>query len=149
MQQQQKWHALLEPMLTDTPYELVGVTVAGGKKGSVVRIYIDKPGGITIDDISRLSREISVLFDVHEPLTGNYTLEVSSPGLDRPLFAPQHFQAQCGKNIQLKTARMRENRQNFKGTLQDATESQVSLVLEEGETVVFTYEEIEKAKVVF
>ena len=147
MQQQEKWQNLINPILEGTPYELVGVVCAGGTRHATVRIYIDKPGGITIEEIAKLSRQISVVFDVHEPITGAYKLEVSSPGLDRQLFTPLHFQQQIGKLISLKTRMMQENRQNFKGILQDANETQVRLTLEDGVQVTFAYEDIDKAKV--
>lgn len=149
MQQQTKWQSLIAPILVGTQYELVGVVCSGGTRHATVRIYIDKPGGITIEEVAQLSRQISVLFDVHEPIQGNYTLEVSSPGLDRPLFTPQHFQQQVGQTIWVKTQMMRENRQNFKGVLLDASETQIQLRLEDGVEVTFAYDEIDKAKRVF
>lgn len=148
MHEQTKWRTLIEPILVGTPYELVGVVVSGGARQPLVRIYMDKPGGINIDEIAKLTREIGVLFDVHEPIKGKYTLEVSSPGVDRPLFLPKHFQVQCGQTVKIKTHTMRENQQNFKGLLQTATDEACTLVLEDGKHVTFSYDDIEKAKVV-
>lgn len=149
MQQQDKWQTLIGPVLEGTSCELVGVVCGGGTRHATVRVYLDKPEGIPIDELAQLSRKISVVFDVHEPIQGHYTLEVSSPGLDRPLFVPRHFQQQIGKVISVKTRMMRENRQNFKGLLLDASETQIQLTLEDGEQVMFAYEDIDRAKVVY
>jgi len=147
MRHQEKWQAILGPVFEKTPFELVGVEVQTGGKRSVVRIFIDKPGGITIDDISRLTPNISAVLDAQEIIHREYTLEVSSPGLDRPLFLPQHFLQQVGQKIALKTHAPLNNRQNFRGLLQAADENGVALVVEE-ETYTFSYSDIDKAKVI-
>ncbi len=147
MQRQEKWQTIINPLLVDTPFELVGVEVVGGGKHTVLRIYIDKPGGITIDDIVRLSREISVVFDVEEPIKGHYTLEVSSPGLDRPLFSPQHYAVQIGQKIAMKTRFPQEGRQNFRGILQQANDEGIQLQVDEA-VLFFAYADIDKARVV-
>lgn len=147
MRRQEKWQAIIKPILEDTPYELVGVECIGGGKHTVIRIYIDKPGGITIDDIVNLSRQISVLFDVEEPIRSPYTLEVSSPGLDRPLFLPGHFQQQLGQKVSVKTSLSVENRQNFKGILRQADEEGIQLEVDM-QLISFAYDDIDKAKVI-
>jgi ribosome maturation factor RimP len=147
MRRQEKWQAIIGPVLVDTPFELVGVECVGGGKHTVVRIYIDKPGGITLDDIVHLSRQISVVLDVEEPIKGHYTLEVSSPGLERPLFLPDHFKPQIGQKVFVKTSLMVGNRQNFKGTLQQVDEAGIQIDVD-GQLFSFSYEEIDKAKVV-
>lgn len=147
MQQQEKWQAIIGPLLVDTPFELVGVECVGGGKHTVVRVYIDKPGGITIDDVAQLSRQISLTFDVEEPIKGHYTLEVSSPGLDRILFLPKHFMQQIGQTITLKLRFPLENRQNFKGVLREANDKGLELEVE-GHLYSFNYTDIDKAKVI-
>jgi ribosome maturation factor RimP len=85
--------ALLAPAIGDLGLELVGIEFSPGHGGSLLRVYVDvadRP--VTIDDCERASREISALLDVNDPVAGRYTLEVSSPGLDRPLFTPAHFE---------------------------------------------------------
>jgi ribosome maturation factor RimP len=149
MHQQNKWLDMISPILVGTPFELVGVECVGGGKHTVLRIYIDKPGGITIDDIANVSRQISVIFDVEEPISGHYTLEVSSPGLQRPLFTPAHFKAQVGQKITVKTSHALGNRQNFKGVLIKADDAGIDLELEENqETISLQYSDIDKAKVI-
>ncbi len=147
MRRQEKWQSIIGPLLTGTPFELVGVECVGGGKHTVVRIYIDKPGGITIDDIVQLSRQISVVLDVEEPIKGNYTLEVSSPGLERPLFSPTHFIKQVGQKVFVKTSLSVGNRQNFKGILQSANEQGIQIEVE-GQLFSFAYEDIDKARTV-
>lgn len=145
MHQQPKWHDLISPVLSGTPFELVGVECIGGGKHTVIRVYIDKSGGITIDDIVELSRQISVIFDVEEPISGHYTLEVSSPGLQRPLFTPAHFKAQVGQKIMVKTSHALGNRQNFKGVLIKADDDGIEINVDE-ELMSLTYNDIDKAK---
>ncbi|MBS0289325.1 MAG: ribosome maturation factor RimP [Proteobacteria bacterium] len=146
MRSQDKWQALIGPVLIGTAFELVGVECVGGGKHTVVRIYIDKPGGITIDEIAQLSRQISVIFDVEEPIKGHYTLEVSSPGLERPLFNPSHFKQQLGQKVFVKTNFAIENRLNFKGILRVAHEQGIEIEIDE-QMVSINYEDIVKAKV--
>lgn len=147
MQRQEKWQTIIGPILAGTPYELVGVECVGGGKHTVVRVYIDKPGGITLDDIVQLTREMSVVLDVEEPIQGPYTLEVSSPGLDRPLFQPRHFKEKIGEKIYLKVRHSMGNRQNFKGILLSADEKGLQMEVD-GQVFSFTYEDVEKAKVI-
>lgn len=147
MHSQQKWQTIVGKVLEGTEFEFVGVEYSGGGKYAVLRVYIDKPGGITIDDISRISRELSLILDVEEPIKGAYTLEVSSPGLQRPLFTPAHFQVQVGQKITLKTRSLQNGRQNYKGVLAKADESGVELECE-GQLFSFSYSDIDKAKVI-
>src|SRR5476649_726815 len=101
MRRQEKWQTVLGSVFEGSPFELVGVECVGGGKHTIVRIYIDKPGGILLDEIVSLSRQIGVVFDVEEPIKSAYALEVSSPGLARPLFLPQHFRQQIGQEISI------------------------------------------------
>lgn len=147
MRQQDKWQQIINPILENTPYELVGVESAGGGKHALIRIYVDKPGGITIDDIVKLTRDINVVLEVEQPIKGLYTLEVSSPGIERPLFSPQHFKKHVGKKVTIKISHALDNRQNFKGVLQQANDEGIQLE-ENGQLFSFTYTEIDKAKVI-
>ncbi len=83
--------ALVEPVLAEQGLELVDVEHRPEGRGQVVRLLVDREGGVDLETLSRLSRELSVLFDVEEPVAGHYTLEVSSPGIHRPLRKPEHF----------------------------------------------------------
>lgn len=137
----------LGPFLEATLYELVWVEVSRGGQRTVVRIFIDKPGGITIDDIAKASREISAFLDVSMPELGNYILEVSSPGLDRYLRKPAHFHQQIGQKISVHLAQPLEGRKNFKGLLKAVSDEGIELLVE-NDQFNFLYEDIDKARVV-
>ena len=93
---------LLEPVVTALGYELVGIEqVTGGRRG-LVRLYIDHPPGVTVDDCERVSRQVSAVLDVEDPIAGGYVLEVSSPGLDRPLYTLAHYARFAGRRARLK-----------------------------------------------
>ena len=93
---------LLEPVVTALGYELVGIEqVTGGRRG-LVRLYIDHPPGVTVDDCERVSRQVSAVLDVEDPIAGGYVLEVSSPGLDRPLYTLAHYARFTGHRARLK-----------------------------------------------
>ena len=97
----QLW-ALLAPVVTGLGYEWVGLELSGGGRHALLRIYIDHPpGGVTVEDCERVSRQISAVLDVEDPIRGQYTLEVSSPGLDRPLFTAAHFERYAGEQVKL------------------------------------------------
>jgi ribosome maturation factor RimP len=147
MRRQDKWHAVLDTVFEGTPFELVGVETSSGGKRTIVRIFIDKPGGINIDEITSLTRAISAILDVQEIIHGGYTLEVSSPGLDRPLFLPRHFQQQVGQKIALKSHVPIGDRQNFRGLLQKADDKGVQMDVD-GQEYIFPYTDIEKARVI-
>lgn len=93
---------LLQPIVTELGYQLWGCEYLAQGKHSLLRIYIDKEDGIGVEDCAIVSREISALLDVEDPIQGNYSLEVSSPGIPRPLFYIEHYQQYLGNNVQLK-----------------------------------------------
>lgn len=105
MSQQDKLSQLLAPTVESLGYELVGVEYLAQGKHSTLRIFIDSPDGITLDDCSRVSHQVSGVLDVEEPIHGQYNLEISSPGLDRPLFVPEHFQRFAGHKVKLRLRR--------------------------------------------
>lgn len=94
---------MIEPMVTAMGYEFVGLEFLGQARRYLVRVYIDNPvGGIRLEDCSRVSHQISGLLEVEDPIPGPYTLEVSSPGLERPLFGERDFRRFSGKKVQIK-----------------------------------------------
>lgn len=120
--------ALIEPVVADLGYELVGVEYLSNPKNRVVRIYIDaEPDGIVVEDCERVSREISALFDVEEPVPGQYTLEVSSPGVERPLFTGAHFARFVGETAAVQLLSPVNGRRRFKGPIVRADENSVVL----------------------
>lgn len=141
-----KWESIIAPILQGTDIELVGALKTGGGPHVVLRVYIDKQGGITIDDIARVSREIDMVLSV-EMGESAYTLEVSSPGLDRLLLKPNHFQQKVGEKVKIKLSVSQNNRKTFIGLLEAANEESATVVVE-SETFVFPYSEIDEARIV-
>src|SRR5882762_4277283 len=110
--------ALIEPVLVQLGYELVELEYAAGRSQAVVRIFIDKPDGITVEDCERVSREVAALLDVDDPIPTAYTLEVSSPGFDRLLRTPAHFERFVGSRVFVELKVPRAGRRRYTGTLQ-------------------------------
>nr|VFK27341.1 MAG: ribosome maturation factor RimP [Candidatus Kentron sp. MB]VFK33607.1 MAG: ribosome maturation factor RimP [Candidatus Kentron sp. MB]VFK76279.1 MAG: ribosome maturation factor RimP [Candidatus Kentron sp. MB] len=108
---------IIEPAVTGLGYELIGVQYSPGWRRALVRIYIDHPMGIGVDDCERVSRQISGVLDVENPIREQYTLEVSSPGLDRPLFKLDHFQQFTGHRVRVKFYEPWAGRRNITGEL--------------------------------
>jgi len=109
---------LLEPGIRSLGYELVGVEYqTGGKGGGLLRVYIDKDEGISADDCQKVSYQVSGVLDVEDPIAGHYTLEVSSPGLDRLLFKPEDFERFAGQLVKLRVIYPIEGQRKFKGRL--------------------------------
>lgn len=118
---------IVEETLKNSPFELVKVSYQREYGRWVLRIYIDKVGGITLDDCVDLSKEISQLLDVEDIIPHSYTLEVSSPGLNRPLVKEKDFKYYKGRLVKIKTEKMIENRKNFKGYLVDIIDGVVKI----------------------
>ncbi len=138
---------LFEPVVSMLGYELVGVEYLGKGRNAVLRIYIDKEDGITLDDCARVSRQVSGLLDVEDPIKEPYNLEVSSPGLDRPLFTKEHFDSHKGQWVQLRLDKPLEGRRNFKGIIQGMRDKEVLLQVD-GTQIVLPLNTIEKARLI-
>ena len=115
---EKKLSNLFEPVIESMAYELVGVELTGSGNGTILRIYIDAENGITVDDCQAVSYQVSGILDVEDPLQGHYTLEVSSPGLDRPLVKPEHFEQFTGELVKIRSTEAVLGRKNFKGILE-------------------------------
>ncbi len=107
---------LLEPTVSALGYELLEVEHRSGGNG-VVRLFIDGPEGIGLDDCERVSEQVSALLDVEDPIPGHYTLEVSSPGSRRVLNRPAHFERFAGERVKVQLKLPRDGRRRFTGTL--------------------------------
>ncbi|MDR2011795.1 MAG: ribosome maturation factor RimP [Rhodanobacter sp.] len=139
---------LLEPAIGDLGLELVGIEFGPGAGGSLLRVYIDaSERGVTIDDCERASREISALLDVNDPVAGRYTLEVSSPGLERPLFTPEHFARFSGAVAKVVVNLPIDGRRRFQGTIQSVEGVHIT-VMQDGVPVVIAHANIAKANLV-
>lgn len=129
--------------------ELWGVEHIVQGRFSVLRVYIDKDGdGITIDDCEKVSRQISGIFDVEDPIAGEYTLEVSSPGMDRPLFELSQFERYVGSVATVRLRTPLEGRRKFKGVIQKVEADVVCLLVDDKEYML-PASAIDKANLVF
>jgi ribosome maturation factor RimP len=140
---------LIQPYLAAQGVELVEVEFAQPRRGrATLRLFVDREGGITLDEIARVSRVVSELLDVHDPISFSYTLEVSSPGLTRKLKTPGDYERYTGRLVRLTTREPWEGRQVHRGILQGLANEEVRLA--EGDTVVvIPLKEIAKARLDF
>lgn len=138
---------LIDPVASSLGYELWGVEYTMAGRRSVLRIYIDRPEGIGVEDCELVSRQVSSVLDVEDPIRSEYTLEVSSPGMDRPLYKLVHFQRSVGEVVTLRLRVAFEGRRNFTGLLKGVENDEVVLEVDNAEYVL-PYELIEKANIV-
>jgi len=122
---------MLEPTVGGLGYELVGVELQGSGARTLLRLYIDAEAGVTVEDCARVSHQVSGVLDVEDPIRGPFTLEVSSPGVERPLFTPQHYERFAGYRVRVKLEVPVEGRRNVTGHLLGCREGCV-IVLEDG-----------------
>lgn len=143
---------LLEPVIEALGYELVLLEYSPSRGASMLRIYIDSPGGINVDDCARVSREVSGVMDVEDPIQGAYQLEVSSPGLDRPLVKVEHYERFIGQQARVQLLAPRESgkagRRRYVGAIASVTAHSVTLHTPEEGPVEFEFSEIERARLV-
>ena len=138
--------SLLEPVVERLGYELVYVTLTGSKTRTL-RMFIDAPGGITVDDCERVSRRVSDVLDVEGMIQGEYLLEISSPGLNRPLVKQEHFESVQGKNVSIRMRSLHLGRRKFHGLLLEV-HSDAVLVEVDGEPYELLYSEMRRANLV-
>ncbi len=156
-----KIREIAERVAQSSGLELVDVELLGGGKARMVRVYIDKPGGVTHDDCSNFSREAGTIFDVEDAVPGGqYTLEVSSPGLDRKLTKPEEFRRFVGNVVKLTTLDPVNGNRHFEGRLTAFNDGRLSLELtprkkskkhqevEPGTEVEIDFRNVEKANLV-
>ncbi len=137
--------SLIEPVIEQMGYELVGTERIRNGKHLILRIYIDKPEGITVDDCAAVSHQVSGVLDVEDPIEAAYDLEVSSPGLDRPIFRAEDFARFAGERAKIKLSVPLARRRNFTGTLLGMQDGKVSVQVDQ-EVFELEYQHIEKAK---
>ena len=140
-------YELLEPTVNSLGFELVGVLWRDGRSRGLIRIYIDRDEGVTVDDCARVSHRVNGLLDVEDPVPGEYDLEVSSPGVDRPLFVARDFARFAGADIRVTLRNPFAGRRCFKGTLGGYRDG-VVFVDEHGTEHRFAISEIESATLV-
>ncbi|MFI4918694.1 MAG: ribosome maturation factor RimP [Legionellales bacterium] len=124
---QNELELLFSPTIRDMGYELWGCEYLSQGKHSLLRIYIDKADGIGIEDCQKVSSQVSALLDVEDPIPGNYSLEVSSPGIPRPLFHSWQYQLYIGQTVKLKTYKPVDGKRKLLGTIVSASEAMLVL----------------------
>lgn len=132
----------------DEGFELVGVEMAQAGRSPLLRVYVDRPGGVTLSDCAFISRRVGVLLEVEDFIPGSYTLEVSSPGLERPLFSETDYRRFRGREIRLQTVEKIEGRRNFTGRLEDFSGGVVQLDCD-GQIVLVPLNRVKKANLVY
>jgi len=138
---------LLEPAIERLGYELIDLEARLGGKSGIVRIFIDSPDGIGLHDCEKVSRAVSALLDVEDPLPGQYNLEVSSPGLDRKLTKVQHFQRFAGETVKVSMRFPISGRKRFRGTLVSSDDENI-VVEVDGEPHTLPMATIDTARLV-
>jgi ribosome maturation factor RimP len=136
---------LVEPVLGRLGYELVDLEFGAGHGRAQVRLFIDAPAGVGVEDCARVSREASALLEAEDPIPGAYTLEVSSPGFDRVLRTPAHFGRFVGARVFVELKEPRAGRRRYTGTLLSVDEAGIALEVDR-ERVALAFGEIGKAR---
>lgn len=142
-----KLYDIISPAILAMGYELVGCIQFRQGRRMIIRIYIDNTKGITLDDCQRVSHQVSGLLAVSDPIPCDYTLEVSSPGLDRPLFTREHFERFAGNQVRLRLRVPVKQQRNFTGKLVGVVEENVVLRLD-GEEVMLPLVHVERANII-
>lgn len=136
---------LVEPLVVAAGLDLYDLELGGG----VLQVLVDREGGADIDAIATLTRAISRSLDEHDPIAGHYTLEVSTPGLERPLRTPAHFTRAIGATVKVKTKPGTEGERRIAGTITAADDATVTVQVAEGASRTVHYDEIERARTTF
>ncbi|MDD1783910.1 ribosome maturation factor RimP [Enterovibrio sp. ZSDZ35] len=140
-------HALLEAPVEALDYELVGLEFVRAGQHSTLRIFIDHENGITVEDCAEVSRQVSAVMDVEDPITVAYNLEVSSPGLERPLFKAEHYQRFIGHEVTIVLKMAMQNRRKWKGDIL-SIEGETVTISVDGNEEAFALSNIAKANLV-
>ena len=122
---EQKIREIVEPLILHAGMELVNVEYLRGQKSMTLRITIDKEGGVSVDDCAQVSRLVSDVLDVKDPIPGHYNLEVSSPGINRPLITKRDFKRFVGEKVYIKTRAMTDGRRRYRGILEKVEDNTV------------------------
>ncbi|KKA44300.1 MULTISPECIES: ribosome maturation factor RimP [Salinivibrio] len=128
-------------------YELVGLEFVRAGQHSTLRIFIDHENGITVDDCADVSRQVSAVLDVEDPITVAYNLEVSSPGVDRPLFTADHYQQFIGHEVNIVLKMAMQNRRKWKGEILSVDGDTITVRVD-GQDEAFALSNIAKANLV-
>ncbi|UQB43051.1 ribosome maturation factor RimP [Thiomicrospira microaerophila] len=148
MRLEQKIEELVAPAITAMGLEFWGCEYIAAGKDSTLRIYIDRPNvGVTVDDCALASRQISAIMDVEDPIASAYMLEISSPGMERPLFKPEQYKPYIGQKVNVRSRLAIMGRRKFKGELIEVTEDQIVVEVDR-ESYEIPFSSIDKANLV-
>lgn len=139
---------LVESVVSPLGYELVGVEYIPQGKHSVLRVFIDSENGVVLEDCEKVSRQLGSVLDVEDPVKGQYLLEVSSPGLDRPMFKLDDYQRFSGQLVKMRLHDRQDGRGKVKGRIESVVGDEITLSLDDGEQITIGFENIDKANLV-
>lgn len=139
--------AVIEPVVSGLGYEFVGAQFGQAENGQTLRVFIDTAEGISVDDCVAVSHQLSAVLDVEDTIKSAYQLEVSSPGIDRPLFTDAHFESQIGETVKAKMSVAVDGRRNFKGQLVQVNKDEAVIEVD-GIDYTLPISDVEEAHVV-
>jgi ribosome maturation factor RimP len=149
MRQRKQLEELISPIVDGLGLEWVGIQYFPQGKRSILRLFVEKTGGITIDDCERVSRQVNAMLSVENPLAGHYVLEVSSPGIDRILFSAKQCEGHVGKLVIIRLVVPVTGKRNFKGVLQRVEGTQIFVKISEAEEEMnFSFDDIDEIRLV-
>ena len=137
---------IVEPVIVGMGYDFWGIECQVSANTAQVRIFIDQEKGITLDDCSRVSQQLSAVLDVEDPVEVPYTLEISSPGINRKLFTTEQMKRSVGSQVKVKTSWPIEERRNIRGVLQHVDEENITVLTDEAESFVIPVAAIKNAR---
>lgn len=139
--------SMLAPVIEALGYQCWGIEFQSQGRHSLLRIYIDHADGVLVEDCEKVSRQISGVLDVEDPISAEYTLEVSSPGMDRPLFTIEQFVLHIGEQVKIKLRTPFDGRRNFQGLLRGVEDQDVVVLMEDHEYLL-PIDSIDKANII-
>ena len=144
----QSLESLFDPIVTGLGYQLWGIEYRSSQKHALIKIFIDHEDGVTLDHCSEVSHQVSAILDVEDPITVPYTLEVSSPGVERPLLKLAHYQRYIGSQIKVRLIWALDGQKNFKGELLRVESDNITMLADEAE-VSFSIDTIKRAHLIY
>lgn len=144
---QEQLHALIAPVAASLGCELWGLEYLTQGRYTTVRIYIDREEGVSLEDCEKVSRQVSSVMDVEDPIDSEYTLEVSSPGMDRPLYTLEQYARYIGEQINVRLRLARDGRRKFKGTILAVEGDEVRIAVDDKEYLL-SVDAIDKANII-
>ncbi|MBV35255.1 MAG: ribosome maturation factor RimP [Rickettsiales bacterium] len=147
MSKQSQLEKIIRPAVEAAGFEFWGLEYLSQGKHSILRVFIEHENGIDVDDCAEVSHQVSGVLDVEDPISGFYNLEISSPGMDRPLFTEQQFAQYLGETVELRLSFPLNGRRKFKGAIEQVNNGQIELLVD-GEVYDISVQQIEKAQLI-